>query len=409
MTLFKCHIVFIKYLCFLNWLNDMSAYLSLFGLFFYLGCISFGGPTAHIALFQQELIEKRKWMNAEQYTQLVAICQFLPGPSSSQVGMALGFYQKGYLGALLAWLGFTLPSAILLCAIAIGAMNLDLLSIVQLLHALKVAACAIVAFAVYSMMRQICTQRQHYAVMLMIAIGCWYFSSTIGQWLWIMLGAVIGVIAFQAQGVGLQHLDFKISTRVGCVCLALFFTLLMGLGVMAHVSTTLAFVDIFYQAGAWVFGGGHVVLPLLQDSIVGQNLLNEDLFLAGYGIVQAMPGPLFNFASYLGAVLMPTQPIYGAILATVMIFIPAALILFGTLPFIQKVAQLAWLNTALIGVNAAVVGILLATFFDPVLVGSLQHWWDVIVAIILFMALYFKKLPVWGVVLLSGAFYMLLF
>lgn len=383
----------------------MSALFSLFCMFFYLGCISFGGPTAHIALFQQELIEKRKWMTTPQYLQWVAICQFLPGPSSSQVGMVLGFSQKGYLGAFVAWLGFTLPSAILLTSFALGMLYWDILSHIQFVHGLKIAACAIVAYAVLTMLRQICTSFRHYVLMLIIAIPYVSFSSILPQICWIMAAGMIGLVYLPISQSKMQVVHFNVSQRMGYLCLTLFITLLLLLGVLAKISPQWALVDIFYHAGAWVFGGGHVVLPLLEDRISGQNLLPQDVFLAGYGVVQSMPGPLFNFASYLGAMLLPQQPLYGAMLATLAIFLPAALILFAAIPFMQKLTQLPWLGSFLSGVNVAVLAILIATLVNPLLLTGLMHWWDGIVIVFLLALLHFKIVPIWSIVLISCGFY----
>lgn len=384
---------------------DMNALLSLFGLFFYLGLIGFGGPTAHIALFQQVLIEKRKWMTTAQYLQWVAICQILPGPTSSQVGMVLGFSQKGYMGAFLAWLGFTLPSAILLTSFALGMMHWDIFSRVQLLHGLKIAACAIVAYALMTMLKQMCTSFRHYLFMFAMTIAYMCFSSVIPQLCWIMAAGMMGLGYLPVPSSRIKSVYLNVSHSVGYFCLIVFIALLVLLGVFAQFSAQWAFVDIFYHAGAWVFGGGHVVLPLLEEKIIGQHLLDQDVFLAGYGVVQAMPGPLFNFASYLGAVLSPTQPLYGAMLATIAIFLPAALILFAAIPFMQTLIQLPWLARFLSGVNVAVLAMLFATLLNPLLGRAVVYWWDVGWIVFLITLLHFKIVPIWSIVLISCGFY----
>lgn len=376
----------------------MPTLSSIFTLFFYLGCISFGGPTAHIGLFQQELIDKRKWMMPDQYAQLVAICQFLPGPSSSQVGMALGYSQQGYKGAFIAWLGFTMPAAIALCVIAVGVMNFDFTNnMYMVVHALKIAAIAIVAHAILSMCQSICKSYRHYIVLLVIFAGCIIFGSAVAQWVWIALAAFWGVVLFRNIDLKLVPLDFKISERVGLSCLVLLVT---GWCVLSVLSSNylIDISRIFYQSGTLVFGGGHVVLPLLQQEIVGAGLVEEPLFTAGYGIVQAMPGPMFNFASYLGAVLVPEHPIAGALLATTMIFIPAALVLFGCLPFLQRLMSITWFHGVMGGISAGVIGLLVATLINPLLKHTVNGFFDIAMILILFAFLYFKRLPVWAIV-----------
>lgn len=380
----------------------MSDYLRLFSLFFYLGCISFGGPTAHLALFQKELIDKRGWMSTTAYMQLVSLCQILPGPTSSQVGMALGYHCAGYSGAFFAWLGFTLPAALLLASIGIGITQHDAWLNTTLLHGLSLAVIAIVAHALVTMIRQICVSHWHYFIMILVTVLSLFTLTP--QIILIILAALLGIIFFRQQNYAV-NLNFRfISPRIAALCLLAFFTLLFLLPYWINTQSLVALFHHFYQAGALVFGGGHVVLPLLEAELSHGVWLTQEQFVAGYGIVQAMPGPLFNFASYLGAVAYQQQPIFGAVVAVIGIFLPAALILFAALAAVHYINQFNYLKSAFTGIAAGVTGMLLATLYHPLITQAILSVEDVAIVIAGFLLLYFQKIPVYLLVVLCALF-----
>lgn len=378
----------------------MSNYLRLFSLFLYLGCISFGGPTAHLALFQKELIDKRDWMSTTAYMQLVSLCQILPGPTSSQVGMALGYHCAGYGGAFFAWLGFTLPAALLLASIGIGIAQYDTWLNTDILHGLSLAVVAIVAHALLGMVRQICVSVWHYLILAFIT-GLSIFTAT-HQIILIVLAALLGIVFFRQQNYALS-LSFRfISPRVAVICLLVFFALLFLLSYWINTQSLLALFHHFYQAGALVFGGGHVVLPLLEAELSHDIWLTQEQFVAGYGIVQAMPGPLFNFASYLGAVAYQQQPILGAVVAVMGVFLPAALVLFAALAAVHYINQFHYLKSAFTGISAGVTGMLLATLYHPLITQTIVSVEDIAIVIVSFVLLYFQKIPVYLLVILCA-------
>src|SRR5688572_10207185 len=341
--------------------------------FLRLGLTSFGGPVAHLGYFREEFVVRRRWFDDRAYADLVALCQFLPGPASSQVGIAVGLSRAGYLGALVAWIGFTLPSAVALVLFAYGVSALGDVSDVGWIHGLKVAAVAVVAQAVLGTMRSLAPDKERATLAVAAAVIALAFPSAWGQVGAIALGALAGLTLLRTAAPS-DHasLPLAVSRRAGAVALLLFFALLIGLPVLASQTTNqpIALVDAFYRAGALVFGGGHVVLPLLQAEVVPPGWVTNDQFLAGYGAAQAVPGPLFTFAAYLGAVIGGW---WAAVLCLVAIFLPSFLLVIGVLPFWEDLRRESWMQSALRGINAAVVGLLLAALYNPVWTSGIER------------------------------------
>ncbi len=387
--------------------DDARSAWSVFLVFLRLGLTSFGGPVAHLGYFRTEFVERRRWLGEVAYADLVALCQFLPGPASSQVGLGLGLMRAGYPGALAAWAGFTLPSALALVALALGiAQAADALP-TGLLHGLKVVAVAVVAQAVWGMARSLCPDIPRRLLMLAAAALLIGWPGTLAQLLAIALAALIGIAAMRPPPDAIHEpLPMAVSRRAGAAWLALFFALLAGLPLLALVfpSQALAVVDAFYRAGSLVFGGGHVVLPLLQTSVVPTGWVNNDAFLAGYGAAQAVPGPLFTFAAFLGA-SMQTGPTgwVGGLLALLAIFLPAFLLVAGALPFWESLRAQPRVRAALMGVNAAVVGLLLAALWNPVITSGIHSIADVLLTLAALLTLMRWKWPPWAVVAACAA------
>lgn len=373
-----------------------------FLVFLRLGLTSFGGPVAHLGYFRTEFVERRGWLGEAAYADLVALCQFLPGPASSQVGLGLGLMRAGYAGALAAWAGFTLPSALVLIALALGITQTADVLPPGLLHGLKVVAVAVVAQAVWGMARSLCPDLPRRLLMLVAAALLIVWPGTLAQLLVIGLAALVGMAAMRASAdTTHEPLPIEVSRRAGAVWLALFLVLLGGLPVLALAlpSQALAMVDAFYRAGALVFGGGHVVLPLLQASVVPTGWVDADAFLAGYGAAQAVPGPLFTFAAFLGASMQAAPSGWaGGLLALLSIFLPGFLLVVGTLPFWESLRAHARVRAALIGVNAAVVGLLLGALWNPVITGGIRGAGDALLAVAALLALMQWKWPPWAVV-----------
>jgi len=372
--------------------------------FLRLGLTSFGGPIAHLGYFRAEFVQRRRWLDDQAYADLVALCQFLPGPTSSQVGMVLGMRRAGWAGLLAAWLGFTLPSALALILFAFGVAVLPGLADSGWVHGLKVAAVAVVAQAVWGMAKSLCPDRLRAAMALGAALLTLAWPGTAGQVAAIVAAGLLGRAwvdppATAATGA---H-DYPVSHVAGAVALAAFFALLAGLPlwVAGGDSSIAALLDGFYRAGALVFGGGHVVLPLLQAAVVPGGYVSDADFLAGYGAAQAVPGPLFTFAAYLGAVA--DGPLHGwlgglALLAAV--FLPAFLLVVGVLPFWEGLRRRDGVRAALAGINAGVVGILLAALYDPVWTSAVQGRGDFALALAAFGLLAYARLsPLWVVAL----------
>lgn len=354
--------------------------LSIFAIFLKLGCTSFGGPIAHIGYFRHEFVEQRGWLDEHAYADLVALCNFLPGPSSSQVGMALGISRGGLWGGLAAWLGFTLPSAVLLTAFAYGLAQQGLSVEAGWLHGLKIVAVAVIAQAVWGMSRALCPDRLRAALAIAAALVVLLAAATtLANWaqlLVIALGALIGWrFVVPAAKPAAPPLVFAISRRTALAAWLLFGALLLGLPLLAGIYSDpgLALFDKFFRTGSLVFGGGHVVLPLLRGELVPGGWVSDAVFLAGYGATQAAPGPLFTFAAFLGAAnTSALSGVSGAALALAAIFLPSFLLLTGTLPFWNSLRQRQGAQAALAGVNAAVVGLLIAALYTPVWTASIK-------------------------------------
>lgn len=378
-----------------------------FAAFLKLGVTSFGGPIAHLGYFRDELVVRRKWIDEAGYADLVALCQFLPGPASSQVGFALGLLRAGPLGALMAWTAFTLPSAILLLLFATIAASIEGPVGTGLLHGLKIVAVAVVAQAVWGMAKSLAPDRQRASIALAGIVCVVFLAGAFGQILALAVGAIAG-LAFCRNGAvrDASHLQFRVPKSVGYIALAAFILLLGLLPLLAAVagSQGLSLFDAFYRAGALVFGGGHVVLPLLQSEVVATGWVAEDAFIAGYGATQAVPGPLFTFAAYLGAVVGP-QPngVAGAAIALIAIFLPGMLLLIGALPFWEGFRRHLLAQAAMRGANAAVVGILGAALYDPVWTSAIFTSKDFTLALAGFILLTVWKTPPWVVVVICAA------
>lgn len=376
-----------------------------FAAFLKLGLTSFGGPIAHLGYFRDELVLRRKWIGDQGYADLVALCQFLPGPASSQVGFALGLLRGGPLGAAAAWAAFTLPSAILLVLFAFGAAALGGPIGSGVVHGLKVVAVAIVAQAVWGMARSLCPDRERASIALGAVLIVVLMAGSLGQVAAIVAGAMAGLLFCRNHDAAVtHHISFPVSRTFGALSLVLFFILLFGLPVLAAYSQGLAVFDSFYRAGSLVFGGGHVVLPLLETEVVRSGWVSNDQFLAGYGAAQAVPGPLFTFAAYLGTVL-GTEPngITGASIALVAVFLPGFLLLLGVIPFWDSFRQHDSAQALMRGTNAAVVGILGAALYDPVFTSAIVGPYEFALGLTCFVLLMAWKLPPWVVVLVAAA------
>lgn len=371
-------------------------------IFLKLGVTCFGGPIAHIGYFRDEFVIRRRWLDEQAYADLVALCQFLPGPASSQVGFSLGLMRAGYLGALAAWTGFTLPSAVALVLFAFGAGGLSGPAGAGLVHGLKLVAVAIVAQAVWGMARSLCPDRERASIATVAALVILTSASSIAQIGAIVLGALAGLWLCQAAQAanGASHIAMPVSRRVGVAALILFVALLLGLPLLARAWPGLSLFEAFYRSGALVFGGGHVVLPLLREAVVTPGWIGDDAFLTGYGAAQAVPGPLFTFAAYLGAVI---GGIPGAVVGLVGIFLPGLLILLAALPFWDGFRKRPAAQAMMRGVNAAVVGILGAALYNPVWTSSVQRPLDFGIALAGFVLLTAWRAPPLVVVVLSAA------
>lgn len=376
-----------------------------FRAFLKLGLTSFGGPVAHLGYFRDELVIRRKWIDEAGYVDLVALCQFLPGPASSQVGFALGLLRGGPFGALAAWAAFTLPSALLLVLFAFGASAFEGRVGAGLIHGLKVVAVAVVAQAVWGMARNLAPDRERASIALAAVLVVIFVAGSIGQVAAIFTGGIAGLWLCRADapGAAVGHLTFRVSKRVGAMSLVLFGLLLLLLPFAAGMTQGLTLFDSFYRAGSLVFGGGHVVLPLLQAEVVASGAVSNDAFLSGYGAAQAVPGPLFTFAAYLGAVVgQGPNGVFGATIALIAIFLPGFLLLVGALPFWDAFRSRPVAQAAMRGANAAVVGILGAALYDPVWTSAILTPYDFALGLTGFILLTVWKAPPWIIVVLMA-------
>lgn len=386
--------------------------------FLRLGLTSFGGPVAHLGYFREAFVGRRSWLDDREYADLVALCQMLPGPASSQVGMGLGLRRAGLPGLAAAWVTFTLPSAILLTLFALGLSAFGELGDAGWLLGLKAAAVAVVAGAVQSMAKTLTPDARRAsiaaaALILMLIIPNSIVPTALVQIVAIVLGGVLGLVWLKRPHKGAKNRETPAETRVasrgarrlGISALIAFVALLVGLPALTAATgdATIRLIDIFYRAGALVFGGGHVVLPLLEAELVPTGLVDHDTFLAGYGAAQAVPGPLFTFAAFLGA-SMTTGPsgILGAGIALLAIFLPAGLLVIGILPFWERLRAWEPATAALTGVNAAVVGLLGAALYDPVFVEGITSPATLALAVAAFVAGTMWKIPAWATVISAG-------
>lgn len=382
---------------------------SIFLIFLRLGCTSFGGPVAHLGYFRDEFVHRRKWLDEQTYADLIAFCQFLPGPASSQVGISLGLYRGGIWGGLMSWLGFCLPSVIALILFAKGVASLNESTTIKLIHGLKVVAVAVVAKAVWSMAVKLCFEKVRLTLMCAACITALLFPHFSSQILIMIGSSIFGIFLLKVDNLDNQ---IRKSTPVHSYRMGLFFLILFLILVIGFVwfqqsvdSIYLVISSIFFKVGALVFGGGHVVLPLLSSELIVRDLIHQDLFMAGYGATQAVPGPLFTFAAYLGASMGHFKSIWlSGFFCLTLIYLPSFLLIYGGLPFWEKLRSHTKVQSLLSGLNAAVVGLLLAALYNPVWTGAIHSAKDFSLALSCFILLMFWKCPPWIIVLIC-AFY----
>lgn len=385
--------------------DEHPSRLQIFSNFLKLGCLAFGGPVAHLGYFQAEFVRRRQWLSESEFADLVALCQFLPGPASSQVGFAIGHRQGGVYGAFLAWLGFTLPSAVLMIGLAVGLSALGDLQGAGWIAGLKLAAVAVVANAIWNMAGKLCPDRQRALIALASAAFLVLMAEAFWQIAVIAAGALAGWLIFRKQASGPDTGVSEKPAQSGWPYLLVFGSFLMGLPLARELNPD-GWIDVvegFYRAGSLVFGGGHVMLPLLDTFTVGQGWVEQDTFLAGYGAAQALPGPLFTFSGFLGAT-MAAGPggVCGGLLALLAINVPSWLLVLGALPYWERLRRLKGAQAALMGTNAAVVGLLLAAFYDPIWSAAVTDSTRMAFAMAVFALLRFAAAPPALLVLLSA-------
>ena len=380
--------------------------IEIFLTFLSLGLSSFGGPVAHLSFFYKDLVIRRKWLDSQLFSELIALCQFLPGPSSSQVGLSIGFIKGGFSGALAAWLGFTTPSAIILILFGYGYSVYSDVIPFGVIHGLKIFAVAIVAQAIWTMGLTFCKDVKCIFITVVVGFLIILSPTPLFQFFAIILSGVIGAFVFTVSAKNeISNFKYLIKIRFALVLLACFFIFLFLFPILVNVSDNpfLSVIDSFYRAGSLVFGGGHVVLPLLQAEIVSTGFVSNEAFLAGYGAAQAMPGPLFTFAAYLGTV-SDSYPngLFGGLIALLAIYLPSFFLVIGVLPFWHELRKIMIFRKAIIGINAAVVGILIAAFISPVATNGILSLHDFIAAFVLFVLIHFSKAPIWTLVIMAS-------
>lgn len=386
----------------LDEIKSKGSFLEMFSVALRLGLTSFGGPIAHLGYFYDEYVVRRKWVDEKTYADLVALCQFLPGPASTQVGISIGMFRAGLLGGIAAWIGFTLPSAIALVMFAYFLQGYDVANS-GWLNGLLIVAVAVVAKAVWGMAQKLAPDRSRATIVIVTAIVTLIWPTALGQVIYILVAGIFGWLFLPKPAVSeAPAMNVPISRRVATISWILFFGLLIGLPFLRQIfdSHWIALFDSYFRAGSLVFGGGHVVLPLLQAEVVSPGWVTETQFLAGYGAAQAVPGPLFTFASYLG---MVNYGLLGALVATMAIFLPSFLLIAGGLPIWEFVRRRPNFQAALNSINAAVVGILLAALYNPVWIKAIKTPADFSLVIAAFGLLMYWKLPAWAVVLFCVA------
>lgn len=365
-----------------------------------LGLTSFGGPVAHLAYFKDEYIDRRKWLDDKTYADIIALCQFLPGPASSQVGISIGMLRGGLLGGMVSWIGFTFPSILVLIIFAMLYQTFSLED-AGFIHSLKVVAAAVVLHALIGLGKKLTPDKTRIAIAVVAAAIMLLYPSAWMQILIILGAGLLGLNLFKDKAESnVTPFSVNISKKTGIISLGILVVFLIALPILTRLTNNpfVSLFDIFFRVGSLVFGGGHVVLPMIEREIVPQGLLSPDAFLAGYGMAQAVPGPLFTFSSYLGTVM---EGIGGAMVATIGIFLPSFLFIIAALPFLNELRKHASFQGVLMGVNASVVGILLAAFYDPVLKSSIFDASDFALGIILFALLNIWKVPAWLIVILG--------
>ena len=385
------------------------SFTKMFWVFFKLGLTSFGGPIAHIGYFHKLFVEQKKWFSAEEYAEMVGLCQFLPGPTSSQVGMSIGLKCGGVSLAFAAWLGFTIPSMLIMLAAGYGILAFDGKSLTTVLHVLKLLAASVVLQAVLSMAKTLTPDWTRRILALTATIILVINPSALMQLFVLGGGIFAGIFLSGNKGAEMQKTENNselypnpsFAKKLGLVSAVIFSIMLFALPLLAltYTSPIIEMANIFFQSGALVFGGGHVVLPLLQSQLVPNGLISHTDFIAGYGIAQAIPGPLFTFASYLGVIMPTNLPAWiSGIFCLVVIFLPAILLVLAVIPFWDSIRGNPYIKAGLYGINAVVVGLLLAALINPILIMSLKSWFDIIIILGLFLLLVFSRLPVWLVI-----------
>ena len=386
--------------------KTVHSFTEILWIFLRLGMTSFGGPVAHLGYFRSEFVERRKWLDETAYGDIVALCQFLPGPASSQVGIILGMLRAGLGGGFAAWLGFTMPSALALIAFAYGVEGLGDLSHVAWLHGLKIVAVAVVAQAVWAMAKNLCPDRERASIAVAATLLTLAVPSAAGQIGAIVIGGLIGWLLLEGAKIGdSTPLSLPVTQKTAVASLILFLALLLGLPVLAESTKDhfLLLISGFYRSGSLVFGGGHVVLPLLQQTVVPTGWIDNDTFLAGYGAAQAIPGPLFTFAAYLGSAMRePPNGLWGGLICLVSIYLPSFLLLLAALPFWDVLRRRPVVRSALQGINASVVGVLLAALYSPVWTSAIFEPADFGFGVVAFLLLVMWNLPPWLVVALGA-------
>lgn len=379
----------------------MYKYINIFLVALKLGLLSFGGPTAHLGYFYDEYVKKRKWLDEKEYSDLVALCQFLPGPASSQVGIGIGTMRGGIIGGIISFIGFTIPSVIILMIFSTLFTNSD--ASFTWMQGLKLVAVAIVAQAIIGMGKKLTNTKTTIALALFVLILSLVINNLYIQVIALSITGIYGLIFLKQTSTDrtkTKNKSFKLPKKLGFISLSLFFLLLTVLPIASSMTNNLwlKMFDSFYRSGSLVFGGGHVVLPLLKNEFVPSGLISPDNFITGYAAAQAVPGPLFTFASYIG---MSIEGVGGAILATIAIFLPAFLLLFGILPFWDNIKSNIYAEGFLKGISAGVVGILIAAFYNPIWTSTIKSELDFALASSLFILLMYFKLPSWAIVLIG--------
>ena len=386
------------------------SFTEMFWVFFKLGLTSFGGPIAHIGYFHKLFVEQKKGFSAEEYAEIVSLCQFLPGPTSSQVGMSIGLKCGGISNAFAAWLGFTIPSMLIMIAAGYGILTFDGTSLTTILHVLKLLAAAVILQAVLSMAKTLTPDWTRRILALTATIILVVNPTALMQLFVLGAGIIAGIFLSGNKSAEIQKTESKSKTysyasfvqKLGPVSAIIFGILLFALPLLAiaYTSPIIEIANIFFQSGALVFGGGHVVLPLLQSQLVPNGLISHTDFMAGYGMAQAIPGPLFTFAAYLGVMMHTGLPAWiSGIVCLIIIFLPAILLVLAVIPFWDSIRGNSYIQAGLYGINAVVVGLLLAALINPILILSLKSGFDIIIILGLFLLLVFSRLPVWLVIL----------